>query len=466
VLFCYRQSPAFLASLSGRVSADDPPPTEPGDAYLELDMSGRLFELRVAPSRNDELPPSPGGFDWAGLAAAAGLQPERVTAVRPRWGPASAYDTRAAWEGVIENERVSVEAAARHGKPTYFRVAPMWMTRPARQDVLAPRAWAFQAQFNAVLILGGLAFLAILAGRNLRLGRGDRRSAWRLAAFVFAALALGSILSRHWTGAPGLPGPRSTEPTQLLPGLGAVGPAQQVVAAVGPALFLALAVWLAYVGFEPSVRRRWPYLLVASTRLLGGRWRDPLVGQSLLSGVFAALAACGLMFAGNRIIRLLGGGVLVPALAPGTLDGVVPFVGYVATYAAVYVLVAVIYMAVLLLARLVFRSDVAAWLGLAAVFFAGFLGWARVFLGPYPAMAAISALALTAGSVVVFWRNGLLALGVWWIVCVLIRDAPWTFALTRWYSWPTWIAAGLIVGLAFWGFRNVLGRQSAFPSDS
>ena len=81
-------------------------------------------------------------------------------------------------------------------------------------------------------------------------------------------------------------------------------------------------------------------------------------------------------------------------------------------------------------------------------------------------MAAMSALSLTAGSVVVFWRNGLLALGVWWIVCVLIRDAPWTFALTRWYSCPTWRAAGLIVGLSSWGSRNVLGRQSAFPSYS
>ena len=50
-----------------------------------------------------------------------------------------------------------------------------------------------------------------------------------------------------------------------------------------------LAVWLFYLGIEPAVRRRWPQLLVGWTRLLDGRWRDPLVGRAVLSGLLFAL---------------------------------------------------------------------------------------------------------------------------------------------------------------------------------
>jgi len=465
LLFCYRRSPAFLTNLSGRVSADDPSPIEPGDAYLELGTGGHLVDLRVVPSRDDAPSAPPRTLDWSPLLVAAGLEPGRLTAVEPRWGPLYASDTRAAWEGVLENERVRVEAAARHGRATYLRVSPTWMAQPARRDVVAPRAWAFQEWFNAVLLLGGLAFLVVLAVRNLRLGRGDRRSAWRLSVFMSATLAFGTALSRHWAAAPGLPGP-GTDPSPFMTGPGTVGPMQQVLATSGPPLFLALATWLAYVGFEPYVRRRWPHLLIASTRLLDGRWRDPLVGRSLLAGVLGAIAASVVMYVGNRIIRLLGWGLIVPSLAFGALDGLIPFVGYLARYSSIYILLAVIYLAVLLLARLLLRSTPAAWAGLAVVVFAMFATWSRVFLGPYPAVVTVSALALTAGSVFVFWKSGLLALAVWLVVCVVLRDTPWTFALTAWYSWPTWFATALIAGLAFWGFRNVLGRQSAFPRES
>lgn len=457
LLFCYRQSPVFLANLSGHVSADDPSPTEPGDAYLELGTDGRLVELRVVPSRDETAAASPRSFDWTPLLTAAGLQPERLTASEPRRGPASPFDTRAAWEGDLGNERVRVEAAARHGRATFLRVIPTWMetAHPMRRA----RALAFQAWLNAVLTLGAIAFLAALAVRNLRLGRGDRRSAFRISVFTGATLALGMILSRHWVG---LPGQGMGRP--LLPGAGPVNPTQQMVASFGPPLFLALAIWLAYVGFEPYVRRRWPHLLIASTRLLDGRWRDPLVGRSVLAGVLAAIATVVCIFAAIAIARLMGWGIVVPGLAFGTLDGPLSFVGYVAQ-SSIFGLVAVIYLAVLLLARLVLRSSLAAWVGLTLVCFGMYAAWARVFLGPFPAVVIMCASVLTAGSVFVFWKKGLLALAVWLVAIVLLRDTPWTLALTRWYSWPTWLAAALIAALAVWGFRNVLGRQSAFPAD-
>ena len=461
LLFCYRLTPTYLGNLSGRVLADDPPPTEPGDAYLELGTDGRLVELRVVPSRDETAAPSPASFDWTPLVAAAGLQPERLTRAEPRRGPATPFDTRAAWEGDAGNERVRVEAAARYGRATYFRVTPTWMEtdHPMRRT----RALAFQTWLNAVLTLGAIAFLAALAVRNLRLGRGDRRSAFRLSVTMSVTLALGMILSRHWTPASGLPVPGTNEP--LLVGIGAVTPMQQLVASLGPPLFLALAFWLGYVGLEPAVRRRWPHLLIASTRLLDGRWRDPLVGRSVLAGVLGAIATLVFVFASIAIIRLLGWGTIVPTLAVGTLDGPLSFVGYVAAYSSIHALAAVLYLAILLLARLVLRSTFAAWAGLTLASLAVAGAWGRVFLGPYPALVGMFAIGLTAGSVIVFWKNGLLALAVCFVAIALLRDTPWTLDLMRWYAWPTWFAAALIAGLAVWGFRNVLGRQSAFPAE-
>jgi hypothetical protein len=96
-------------------------------------------------------------------------------------------------------------------------------------------------------------------------GRGDTRGARRLSTLVFGARMLAWLLTaQHVSDVRGELG---------LLGLAAVG-----------ALAEAVLVWLFYVALEPYVRRFWPQTLVSWTRLLGGRWRDPLVGKHLLSG--------------------------------------------------------------------------------------------------------------------------------------------------------------------------------------
>ena len=50
-------------------------------------------------------------------------------------------------------------------------------------------------------------------------------------------------------------------------------------------------VWLFYLAVEPYVRRLWPKTLIAWSRVLEGRLRDPLVGQHILLGALAGLAA-------------------------------------------------------------------------------------------------------------------------------------------------------------------------------
>ena len=53
---------------------------------------------------------------------------------------------------------------------------------------------------------------------------------------------------------------------------------------------LGILAWGLYLAFEPYFRRRYPELLVSWTRLVGGRWGDPLVGRDLLGGL---LLGCG-----------------------------------------------------------------------------------------------------------------------------------------------------------------------------
>jgi hypothetical protein len=66
----------------------------------------------------------------------------------------------------------------------------------------------------------------------------------------------------------------------------------------------------------------------------------------------------------------------------------------------------------------------------------------------------------------VFWRHGALAFFTTWFVTVVAGYAPWTLDMSRWYAWRQWFVVAAIVALAVWGFRNVLGRQSAFPTGA
>jgi hypothetical protein len=65
----------------------------------------------------------------------------------------------------------------------------------------------------------------------------------------------------------------------------------QVRLAISQALVGAGTTGVFYLALEPHVRRRWPTVLVAWSRVLSGRWRDPLVGRDVLAGVAMGAAA-------------------------------------------------------------------------------------------------------------------------------------------------------------------------------
>ena len=124
---------------------------------------------------------------------------------------------------------------------------------------------------GAVMISSILLVSAVLAWFNLRTGRVDRRGAVRLVVPIFS-LALGTWIvgAHHVMSWEALEHARN---------------------AVSQALMAAFSTGISYLAVEPHVRRRWPVVLVAWSRVFAGRWRDPLVGRDVLAGLIMGAAA-------------------------------------------------------------------------------------------------------------------------------------------------------------------------------
>ena len=123
-----------------------------------------------------------------------------MAANQPAWTSPVYSDARAAWTGSLAerpNIPMRIEAAAYRGKPVYFELIGPW-TRPSRMEPYheTARERVFLVIF-IVLFLAVLVGSAILARRNLRLARGDRRGAFRVAAFVFVAWTVAWFFGAH-----------------------------------------------------------------------------------------------------------------------------------------------------------------------------------------------------------------------------------------------------------------------------
>ena len=157
-----------------------------------------------------------------------------------------------------------IEAAAYRGRPVYFELIGPW-TRPERMQPDQPgSAELATSVFFVVLLLSLLVTGLMLVRRNLRLGRGDRRAAFRLAVVVFAAWGVAWICGAHHV-------PTFYEFVLFIQFLSF-------------GLLFSCLSWVFYVAVEPYVRRRWPATLVSWSRLMAGGFRDPLVGRDVLAG--------------------------------------------------------------------------------------------------------------------------------------------------------------------------------------
>jgi hypothetical protein len=218
-------------------------------------------------------------------------------------------------------------------------------------------------------------------------------------------------------------------------------------------------VWLFYLGLEPSARRHWPQLLVGWSRLLEGRWRDPLVGQGVLAGVLLGTLLPVVATLPELGGRLFGAPGAQPSFWIGSMAPAMRYLSAVGSMALTGLKNALGILGFMVVVRSAFRHNAAV---LAVTGFVAALG---AISGVEP-RALDMVQAFISGAVTVWFlrRFGLLALAAGLAVNYAVRQTPWTLDPTQWFAWRPAFTCVLVIGLAVWGFVNVLGRQSPFAA--
>lgn len=279
--FQYRVASGALMpyGVLSQVSAADPAPIQPGMAAASLDMQGRLRHYQsVGPTWLDT---APRPMDWRAVLAEAALDKEPLQPVPPLRTPPVYATSTAAWTlGPLR-----FEAAERNGRLVWFNTFPDPVQQPPRAAAPVPAWMQFSSTAGTLffrLIFPGLALG--LAYRNWRRGRVDLQGANRVAALIFMCVLFLFTAEAHHGG-------------------GFDWEIYLSLNAIRWALYTAMEGWLGYLAMEPFVRRRWPDALIAWTRVLAGRLRDPRVGRDLLIGFAVGWGAASLL----PLSRIFGG---------------------------------------------------------------------------------------------------------------------------------------------------------------
>jgi serine/threonine-protein kinase len=430
----YRQSPYSLERLyfgATGVRPEDPPPQHSGEILVRLDLEGRLTSFEAVPESVKPSTAAPESFDWTPFFSRAGLDIAQWTPAAPKWNPEYYADSQAAWEGALPEEpntRLRIEAASYAGKPIRFAFIGPW-TQPPRDPPISV-ATGLQPLNRGVALVIALAVGAALffARRNLRLGRGDRRSANTIALVILVVATVSWSLNEHHV---------ATSWELYL-----------IFTVASNTVLVACSLWVCYIALEPAVRRRWPAILVASTRLMAGQWRDRLVGREVLigsvAGAFNAIIA--------RLVIALPSWLARPETLPNERA-----VGY--TFATGFsglnlfdgigwsVFNSLLLFFLFLLMRIVLRRD---WLAAAAV--AVFFSLPPFLEGDNPAISGVGALLIGALLMAVMLRSGILAATAMNLVASIFLMFPMTFQLSAWYSRIGFVALAWAVAVTLFGF--------------
>jgi hypothetical protein len=445
VRFWYRESPQPLETWRfpfqygnvSRISPVDPPLALTAMALVRLDPSGRLTHLVVVPPSADD-PNGASKPDWTALLTHAGFDSSTWKAVAPERNPPVYADTRAAWEGTWPNRPdllVRLEAAALRGRTVYFEALYPW-SRPPR---MAPTL--LTATERATLVPIFLTLAAMLVGavlfaqRNVRAGRGDRRGARRLSAFVFAAMCVSWLFGeRH---------------------IATLWEVALLLAALSWALLTAAFSWVGYLAVEPFLRRRWPEVLVSWARLVGGEFRDPLVGRDVLIGC-AAGCFLGTWAIGTLLLpEWLGlSPDLMPADLLGVAYGVQESVPILVWRFAQSIMAGLAGVFLLLLFRLALRSRRAA----VAAFVLGVSVFGAAASEHFWIVFLVNAV-LNAAFALLVVRVGLLAAVAAFYVSGLFILFPVTANLRAWYAGAGLTALVVLASLALFGFTTALAGR-------
>jgi hypothetical protein len=200
------------------------------------------------------------------------------------------------------------------------------------------------------------------------------------------------------------------------------------------------------------MRRYWPQTLVTWSRLLAGRWRDPLVGRDVLFGVLLGLVYI-LLFQSYGLANLLHGGPPEPGFFSANLTGLRELGWSILRHVNDAVGGTLYFFLFLFLLRAVLRKQ---WLA-AAAFVLIFIALRAP--GQAQWYAPLFLLGIWTTLVVVMLRFGVFAT----MCLVFVIDTPgdmlFTTDFSAWYGQSSWLILAIIGAAAVWGFRTSLGGR-------
>jgi len=312
VSFWYRQKPSpfrpspeisfsFLSIASNPVSPGNPYPQMPGEIGVTLDHRGRLEEFFYIPKSFSGAPVPSGSMDWSSLFELADLDMTAFDPVEPGYQSYMVPDSRAAWVGArreAPEEELRVEAGALNGRPVFFVLLGASDTETLAEEPTASNGFGLSVLSYSAPIMVLILVSCVLARRNVKKGRADRRGAWILATFVFLTSCISEALQSH-----------------LLYTTDSVFELHRIL---GSAVFAAIAIGAAYLALEPYARRVWPSLLVSWSRLTTGTafgWKDPVVGRAILVGTASAATILFAWGAAPSLSEIIRGRPVTPVWA-------------------------------------------------------------------------------------------------------------------------------------------------------
>jgi serine/threonine-protein kinase len=446
--FWYRQSPEYMIAQGfrdqflnpGIVEPDDPPTTLSGMINLALDPQGRLTSFEAIPDQKEKAPSGLGPYEWNKLFAEAGLDSTRFQKADPQWTSLAASDSRAAWTGTWPGSTrpLRVEAASWQGKPVFFELIGDW-TKPERMK--APddtTGKKIRGVLSVCLVLTALLSAVYFARRNYRQGRSDRDGAFRLALVMFGLEIAAWLCRSHFT------------PSYDILWL--------VVMTISTGLFVSGVAWVLYLALEPWVRRRWPHAIISWSRVLSGKFRDPVVGRDILFGVMLGVLWI-IIFQIRYIPEIRMGaspGIGQTEFLVGGREALGAWVIQIATS----ILGTLQFFIILLGLKALLRKD---WLAAAA--FVALYALPRGLTSTYMPVELPAEIVVYAIAVLIVFRFGLIPLAVAIFTVNLAGNLPISSDFSAWYMTGTLLAILSIVVLGAWGFYHSLGGKPVWKLE-
>jgi serine/threonine-protein kinase len=413
--FYYRQQRNVPASPPDTREFPDDETTTESRIRVLFDANAHLLRLEVGPGLTLPQTATP---DSAKLFTAAGLDFGRFTPVVPDPNVSVPLDTQFAWVGdfgVGHKEKVRVEAGFRGGHPALFWVKPEIPTdRRAARDTIP---------LGVVLLVPLLSL--ILAVRNLRQGRADRKGGYVILTLA-TVFSLGAAMLNS-----GHDGGQSFAPP------------------------LVLVCWLMYLATEPFVRRYWPDALISWSRVCSGKIRNGLVASHVLAGVTVAEVFGGFVF---RVAERIDGSPLgmlgVHARGIADLGSAATTIGGGFSYAMGGMLYGLLFVLLVTLLRLAIRKM---WVadGLASVL------QAFLVLYGYPYGVVLYGVSIVTwlGDMWLLRRFGFFAFLVGWIAQTMVVQVP--LVTTGWLASQSLMIHLVPVMLGSWALWVILTDKRA-----